>query len=250
MPNVTYNAQSFSIDGRRIWILGASIEYARVLPEAWATGFAMDDLEACAEATPRALAALTETAGDWGGFLVAGSFFTWEGDRLYNELIVLNRREVVATYRKLHLFEGLGERESFRPGRSPVLMETPLGPAGLALCYDLRFPELFRWYRRRKARLFIVPAQWPEPRIEHWRLLARARAVENLAYFVGVNCAGQPESDLLHGHSLVVDPWGDVLWEAGQEECVGFADIERACVDALREKLPAEDDARTDLLAP
>jgi predicted amidohydrolase len=130
------------------------------------------------------------------------------------------------------------------------MMETTLGPAGLALCYDLRFPELFRWCARRDAALFLLPAQWPHPRIGHWRLLCQARAVENLAFLVGVNAAGDSEIDRLYGHSIVVDPWGEVLWEPDQEEVVGIVDLEPERLTRARGRLNVQSDAREDLLAP
>lgn len=221
-----------------------------VLPEAWVTGFTMDSLPDAAEVTPSALATLVEATRGWPGFLIAGTLFSWEGESLQNQLVVLNRGDVVASYKKMHLFEGLGERTAFRAGRTPTLMETALGPAGFAICYDLRFPELFRWYARRGAALFILPSQWPQPRIEHWRLLARARAVENLAFFVGVNAAASSAPDRQYGHSLVVDPWGEIIWEAGQEEMVEIVTLDAARLREAREHLPAISDMRDDLLGP
>jgi omega-amidase len=217
-----------------------------VLPEAWATGFVMEDLDGCARATPRAMGAVIEAAGDWPGLLVAGSFIVREEGGFYQELRVLRRGEVIAAYRKMHLSQGANERTLFQRGDAPASVETPLGRAGLALCHDLRFPELFRWHARRGARLFVVPTQWPLPRIEHWRLLARARALENLAFFVGVNTAGQPEAERLFGHSLVVDPWGELLWEAGQEETVGTVDLDPERLETARSKLSVLDEIRED----
>jgi predicted amidohydrolase len=165
-------------------------------------------------------------------------------------MIVLRRGEILARHRKMHLFGGLGEDTALTAGESLALLETPLGPAALALCFDIRFPELFRAHVRRAPSLLLIPSQWPHPRIQHWRLLLRARAVENLAYAVGVNAAGSPEINRLHGHSAVVDPWGERLWEAGQEEAVGLVDLHLQRVKECRAKLPALGLARDDLLGP
>ncbi len=221
-----------------------------ILPEAWATGFALDDMNQCVAATPRALDALRDAAGDWAGLLVAGSLFVRDGDAFFNEMTVLRRGETVATCRKLHLFEGLGEHEALTPGEVPVVLETPMGTAGLAICYDLRFPELFRWHSRRGAVLLVLPAQWPLPRIAHWRLLVQARAVENVAFIAGVNVAGHAEINRLHGHSMVVDPWGEILWEAGQEPAVGVVDLDLARLREARAKISAVGEFREDLIVP
>jgi predicted amidohydrolase len=186
----------------------------------------------------------------WDGTLVAGSLFTRSGGEIFNHAMVLRGGQPIATYRKMHLFAGLGEDAALTAGSDLSTFETPLGTAGLALCYDLRFPELFRRLQSRGVSLLVVPAQWPGPRIEHWRLLARARAVENLSHLIGVNVASLPEIDRLHGHSLVVGPWGDVLWEAGEGEELGIVDLRAEAVAEARERLPALDDIRPDLLRP
>jgi omega-amidase len=221
-----------------------------VLPEAWASGFAMDELPACTEAAPGALEAMIDATKGWDGTLVAGSLFTRSGSEVFNHATVLRGGQPIATYRKMHLFAGLGEDTTLTPGSALASFETPIGMAGLALCYDLRFPELFRRLQRRGAAMLVVPAQWPGPRIEHWQLLARARAVENLCFLIGVNVASLPTIDRFHGHSLIVSPWGEVLWEAGEGEELGSVDLRAETIAEAREKLPALDDIRPDLLGP
>lgn len=219
-----------------------------VLPEAWATGFALERLDECLAAREPALAAVRDAVEGWGGTLIAGSLFVRRAEGVLNELVVLRRGEAVATYAKMHLFAGLGEHVAFERGAAPAMIETPLGPAGLALCYDVRFPELFRGHVRRGAVLFLVPSQWPQPRIEHWRLMCRARATENSAFLVGVNTAETPGANRLYGHSLAIDPWGDVLWEAGQDATVRCVDLAPERLAEVRARLPVLGDIREDLL--
>ena len=116
---------------------------------------------------------------------------------------------------------------------------------GLATCYDLRFPELFRAFVDRGAELVLLPSAWPTPRIAHWSLLTRARAVEDQAYVVAVNgCGDQGASLALGGRSVVVDPWGTVLAEGGDHEEVLVVDLDLAQVAKVRADFPVLADRR------
>jgi len=118
---------------------------------------------------------------------------------------------------------------------------------GLATCYDLRFPELFRALVDRAAELLLVPAAWPDKRVGHWRLLAQARAVENQCFVVACNTAGEHAGVPMGGHSLVVDPWGTVLAEAGDGEEVLDVEVDVDQVRAVRETFPVLSDRRLSL---
>lgn len=124
-------------------------------------------------------------------------------------------------------------------GEDLVTVALPMTTLGLATCYDLRFPELFRGLIDAGAETLVVAAGWPERRRAHWTLLAQARAVENQAYVLAVGCAGTHAEVPQAGHSLVVDPWGEVLAEAGGGEEVLTVEFDVAKVAATREQFPA-----------
>ena len=159
----------------------------------------------------------------------------------------------LAVYRKIHLFdidlpgmEHLKESRSVVPGEEVVLAEAPFGPMGLSICYDLRFPELYRELTRRGARILAVPSAFTERTGKaHWEVLLRARAIENLAYVlapaqVGTHGPGRAS----HGQAMIVDPWGAVLAQAPEGEGVALAELDFPRQDRIRRELPALNHAR------
>jgi predicted amidohydrolase len=132
-------------------------------------------------------------------------------------------------------------------GRQPVVADLPWGCTGLATCYDLRFPELWCRLRELGARLVFLPAEWPERRIEHWRLLLRARAIENQCFVAGCNRAGAGVDGTFGGYSGIVDPWGRVLAEAGADAGLVVARLDLAEADRTRSLFPFFSDRRPDL---
>jgi len=153
-----------------------------------------------------------------------------------------------ARYRKAHRFAPLGECEHVRAGDA---MPAPFGLAelrvALAVCYDLRFPELFRPAAVAGVDLFIVPAQWPAVRIAQWRALLVARAIENQCFVLGVNRAGRFRDTVFGGGSLLVSPQGEIRIDAGAEEGLFHGEVDAAEVLEWRERFPALRDRRTDL---
>jgi predicted amidohydrolase len=221
-----------------------------VLPELWTTGaFAYDAWAAAAEPltgpTAAAMAAAAREAGVW---LHAGSIVERAGDEdapvLYNTSLVFDPAgELRATYRKIHRFGfGQGEAVAMDRGREIVTTATPWGTLGLATCYDLRFPEQFRLLVDAGAEVLVIPAGWPARRREHWRLLVRARAVESQAYVLACCEAGTHADVEQAGHSLVVDPWGEILAEAGPGEETLTAELDPSQVAGIRTSFPVLQD--------
>ncbi|MFD6290907.1 carbon-nitrogen family hydrolase [Streptomyces sp. NPDC060205] len=215
-----------------------------ILPELWTTGaFAYESFDTEAEPlegpTHEVMAKAASDAGVW---LHAGSIperVTGEG--LYNTSLVYSPSgELVATYRKIHRF-GFDKGEAVLMGAGSELVTVPLPDTtvGLATCYDLRFPELFRGLVDAGAETLVVSAGWPERRRSHWTLLARARAVEDQAYVLACGTAGVHAGVPQAGYSIVVDPWGEVLAEAGAGEEVLVVDFDPARVGVTREQFPA-----------
>jgi predicted amidohydrolase len=125
-----------------------------------------------------------------------------------------------------------------------VVAETGIGRIGLAVCYDLRFPELFRAMVDQGAEVFVVPAAWPAARTEHWRLLLRARAVENQAYVVACNGSGSADGTTLAGRSTIIDPWGELVAEVGLGPAVLRGGVDLGHLEACRAAFPALADRR------
>ena len=213
------------------------------LPELWAPGyFAFDRYEELAEVAGGDLVRqMGDLAREIGTHLHVGSVLERDPDgRLYNAALLFGPDgEELLHYRKIHVF-GYESLEStlLSPGSRADVAATPFGSVGVTTCYDLRFPELYRVLVDRGAELLAVPAAWPMVRLEHWRLFTRARAVENQVFLLACNAAGFQGDVELAGHSMVVDPWGRVVAEAGPDEEVLVAHIDMDVVSTTRLEFP------------
>ncbi|KND35319.1 acyltransferase [Streptomyces europaeiscabiei] len=248
-----------SVEDRRV--RAASLVVAQqgadlvVLPELWPVGaFAYTAFEAEAEPlegpTHEVMAKAAAEAGTW---LHAGSFVERADDgTLYNTSLVFSPQgERTAVYRKIHRFGfDKGEAVMMGAGEELVTVALPDTTLGLATCYDLRFPEQFRGLVDAGAETLVVAAGWPERRRAHWTLLAQARAVENQAYVLAVGTAGTHGDIQQAGHSIVVDPCGEVLAQAGADEEVLTVELDADKVRATREQFPALKDRRLGLAPP
>ncbi|MEU9337788.1 carbon-nitrogen family hydrolase [Streptomyces sp. NPDC048290] len=175
-----------------------------------------------------------------------------DGGTLYNTSLVFSPSgELAAAYRKIHRFGfDKGEAVLMGAGRELVTVRLPETVIGVATCYDLRFPELFRGLVDAGAETLVIPAGWPERRRGHWTLLAQARAVENQAFVLACGTAGTHAGVPQAGHSIVVGPWGDVLAEAGGGEEVLRVEFDPAAVARTREQFPALKDRVLGVAAP
>lgn len=215
-----------------------------VLPELWNVGaFNNEALRPYAEPRDGALVtAMCDVARETGLWLHGGSFVELHnGDKLSNTSLLIRPDGTVATfYRKIHLF-GFDTGEAIMLDRgNDIIVEdaTPVGRAGIATCYDLRFPELFRAQCADGAQSFVLCSGWPIPRINHWRVLIQARAIENQAWFIACNEVGQNGDYTLGGHSMIVNPKGDIVVEAGTDEEIIYADIDVDLADQWRKDFP------------
>lgn len=204
------------------------------------------------EADDPVLLAVREAARRAGVWVHLGSLALLGEDadeRLVNRgFLIDGSGEIRARYDKIHLFDvdlptGESWRESaaYRPGEQTVLAETPVGRLGLSVCYDLRFPDLYRTLTDAGATILAVPAAFTVPTGQaHWHILLRARAIEAGVFVVAAAQTGRHEDGReTYGHSLVVDPWGDVLLDMGREPGIGFAEIDDGKVEEVRRRLPA-----------
>jgi omega-amidase len=226
-----------------------------LLPELWLHGY---DLERAAEwAAPLGeggFAHMAALASEFGLHL-AGSLLEKHADggpgepgRAVSNTAVLYAPDgaLLGAYRKIHLFRLMQEHRYLVPGDHATLCPTPWGPTGLAICYDLRFPELFRAMALAGAVIFLVPAQWPVRRVEAWLLLARARAVENELFVAACNRVGSDGEVTFPGRSRVVDPWGHVLVEGDDHEGLLIAQVDLREVRKARRYLTVYEDRRPD----
>jgi predicted amidohydrolase len=248
-----------SVDSRRRRVAALVREQAgvdlAVLPELWTTGaFAYESFGTEAESLEGpTFEVMAKAASDAGIWLHAGSIPERDADgTLYNTSLVFTPSgDLAAAYRKIHRFGfDKGEAVLMGAGGELVTVRLPETTLGIATCYDLRFPELFRGLVDAGAETVVLSAGWPERRRSHWTLLAQARAVENQAFVLACGTAGTHAGVPQAGHSIVVDPWGEVLAEAGAGEQVLTVDFDPGKVATTREQFPALKDRMLGLTAP
>lgn len=220
-----------------------------MLPELWHVGaFDVDAAREHAQSIEGPLvSALSGIAAQYGVWLHGGSFAERadDGQHFNTSVLFSPDGDLAAAYRKVHLFgfDG-GETVLMSGGDELFVVETPLGPTGLATCYDLRFPELFRALVDGGATTILLTSGWPSPRIEHWDVLTRARAIENQAWMIGCNEVGEQPGITLGGHSVVVDPKGAVIAQADSEPDVLVVDVDPDAALRWRAEFPVLEDIR------
>ena len=201
---------------------------------------------------------LMQNAKEHGVWIHSGSIseVNSNGVRTYNTSVLINPSgEIVAKYRKLHNFDmvlhdGSNVRESDKkePGDEIVTVKTELGCLGFAICYDLRFPELFRIMRQKGAEVMFLPANFTMPTgKDHWEPLLRARAIENGVYMIAPNQIGIKEKFAAYGNSMIVDPWGTVIARASNRPGIILAEIDFDYLQQVRQKNPSVENCRVDL---
>lgn len=244
--NFAYAAEAIAEAARR----GSDLA---LLPELWSTAYAL-------EAAPALASPLAHGPSEEGwfarlaalaahhGLYVGGSMLEAKEGRYYNCFALYGPDGALcAAYRKVHLFRLMDEEKYLAPGEQRVCLDLPWGKTGLAICYDLRFPELLRSYALTGARLLLIPAEWPHPRREHWRTLLRARAIENQCFVAACNRVGTTGAASFFGASAVIDPWGETLVEAGEVETLLTVTIDTTLVDEVRRRIPVFEDRRPEL---
>jgi len=216
-----------------------------VLPELWACGFDHANIKEHAEKTTEIIETMSMAAKK-EDILIAGSLPELSEGRIYNTLVVIDRDgSISGSYRKVHLFSGGRENETFSAGQTAKIWHTSLGLMGGIICYDLRFPELCRSLAIQGARIIVVCAQWPEARINHWDILLQARAIENQLFMVAANRTGSDVGLNFPGHSQIVSPFGKILAKTDKMKDQVSADLHfkemddfRGLFDCLKERMP------------
>jgi omega-amidase len=210
-----------------------------ILPELWNTGYNLQRVSQIAdqEGFPCAQR-IGELAGELGINIIAGSVADKRGGRVYNTAYVYNREgKKIADYSKIHLFGLMKEHNYLVRGSQKAVFQIDGIECGLIICYDLRFPELSRALALAGAKVIFIPAQWPHPRLHPWRILNQARALENQLYVVAVNRVGVGGKERFFGHSMVVDPLGDLVYEAGEGEEIKIINLNLNYIEEVRQKM-------------
>ncbi len=222
-----------------------------VLPEVFNSGVDHNDLCALAEHIPDGptTGLMMELAKKLNTNIVAGSYVEKKpGGDCKNTSIVIDRQgEIIARYEKVHLFNYHGSEESkfVTEGSKAVLVETDIGKIGLSICFDVRFPELYRALTFAGAEIITNVAAFPYPKLDHWVTLNKARAIENLAYVVTVNQCGRVNIKRQNlGMSMVINPWGEVVASVGGEEGVMMAEIDLEMLRRTRQEFSVLEDIR------
>ena len=223
-----------------------------VLPEMWPTSF-LTEVDEQALAASTAAEHELQRLSEQHGIVAVGSSLEEHDGEVFNTARVYERGELRGSYRKIHLFSPNLEHKLHAPGNEPCIVDTELGRLGVLVCYDLRFPELARYYFHSGVEILVVPGQWPEARGQHWRTLLRARAIENEVFVVGCNRTGQ-EPSLRTGEPMpfagdgrVVDPTGELLATGTGEPGPVVGPIELRKVRTMRRILPVASDLRPEV---
>ncbi|MEK5215561.1 carbon-nitrogen family hydrolase [Psychrobacillus sp. FSL H8-0487] len=220
-----------------------------VLPEMWNTGYDLTNLEEIADVNGEdTKSLLARLAKELHIHIIGGSVSTKRGNHFFNTMYVVNNiGEVIAEYDKAHLFKLMDEHLYLEAGTDKNIFTLNDVDMGGVICYDLRFPEWFRTHSLAGAKVIFVPAQWPAGRIDHWKILLQARAIENQCFIVAVNRVGEDLNNSFNGNSMVIAPWGEVLWLGAEEETIGLVEINLDEVDEVRKRIPVFQDRRVDI---
>lgn len=246
-PNKQDNLKQAAIMLEEASAAGAQLA---VLPEMFNCPYDIHCFRDYAEVIPsgETTKALSKLARSNGLFLIGGSIPELVDELLYNTSIVFNPQgEIIAKHRKAHLFDvcvknGIKfmESEVLSPGDSVTLFETPWGKFGLEICYDIRFPELTRKMAKEGALLVIVPAAFNlTTGPAHWELLFRSRALDNQIFMLGTSPARNPQASYIaYGHSIAVNPWGQVIAKLDERPGILLADLDFSEIEEVREAIP------------
>ncbi|MFC1576200.1 carbon-nitrogen family hydrolase [Candidatus Omnitrophota bacterium] len=223
-------------------------------PEMWTTGFNWAENERIVREHERITDRIGQMAARHKIWINGSVLLLDENGKVSNASILFDSEgKKRGVYRKAHLFSPVGEDKHVAAGRSLCTADTPWGLVGLAVCYDIRFPELFRSYALKGVKIVFSPMAFPYPRLEHWKVLVRARAIENQMFVIGTNQVGKEDFGkygvaTYFGDSVIIDPWGETVAEASEKsEELLTATIDVSKVDVVRNKMKVLKDRRPDL---
>ncbi|MGP4062687.1 carbon-nitrogen family hydrolase [Halobacillus sp. H74] len=219
-----------------------------LLPELWTTGYDLSRFNEIAEDMNGPTHQLIKDLARQYGVTIAGSIAENDEGQYYNTFVAYNATgERILKYRKAHLFRLMNEEKHLFSGNQKGSFTLENVPVAGVICYDIRFPEWMRTHMLNGSRGLFVVAEWPKPRVDHWRNLLISRAIENQCFVIACNRVGADPNNTFGGHSIVVDPWGNVVAEGGENEEILYAEIDFSAVESIREQIPIFQDRRPDL---
>lgn len=217
-----------------------------VLPELWTTGYDLTRLHEIADVDGKdTITTISALAKKYRVNIVAGSVAKKTKDGITNTMYIFDRAgAVVGEYSKLHLFKLMDEHHYLLPGDSKGLFTIEGVSSAGVICYDIRFPEWIRAHTTQGAEVVYVVAEWPLPRLSHWRALLISRAIENQCYIIAVNRSGKDPANEFAGHSMIISPWGEIVSEAGVDTETIVTEIDLQKVKEVRSQIPIFQDRR------
>jgi len=219
-----------------------------VLPELWTTGYDLTRLDEIADSNGTDTKKfISELSQRYNVNIIAGSVAKKTESGVTNTMYVCNRQgQIVSEYSKLHLFRLMDEHLYLQPGETEGMFALEDTVCAGFICYDIRFPEWLRLHACKGAEIMFVVAEWPLPRLHHWRTLLQARAIENQCYVIACNRAGKDPNNTFAGHSMIIDPWGEIICEADEGPGTIIAQIDLDQVKEVRNRIPVFSDRRLD----
>lgn len=206
----------------------SEIPTAVLLPEIWDVGYVIEEAEKYGDRNEEQAAEfLGKLARQYGCWFAGGSVLALTDRGALNRAMVVNPRgEYVAHYDKAHLISLMDEDKYLLAGDWRTHADIAGVDVGLSICYDIRYPEWQRLYAVEGAHALFFSAEWPKSRVEHWQVMLRSRAIENMCYAIGCNRIGTTGGTTFGGHSMAIDPWGEILCDCGEEPCLAFVTID------------------------
>ena len=215
-----------------------------IFPEMTLTGFAMKSDEFAESLQGESFKFFSELAISKQTHIFAGVIVKGKRNSFNTLIHIKPDGKLLKLYRKIHPFSYSNEDQFFDRGSKPARTKVKNWQVGLSICYDLRFPELYRKYGKKRAHLIVIIANWPDTRIEHWRTLLKSRAIENLCFVAGVNRVGDAQGLHYNGFTSIYDPMGKEIIAVENEERIIIAEIDKNIVEETRKKFPFLDDIK------
>ena len=247
---ITRGAPDANLERMRDWTAEASKRGSGLVlfPELWHSGYDLEHRERYAAPLGEGVFARISGLAREHRIAIGGSVLEERDGRVYNSFPLFDAEgRCLAVYSKTHLFSLMNEVKWLTPGDRFVAADAPWGLTGLSICYDLRYPEVFRHYAFGGARIVLLVAEWPVRRIGHWKTLLLSRAIENQMFVAACNCLGEFDEERFGGCSAIIDPWGRYVVEADDEETLLTAEIDLDLVEKTRRQFPFFEDSRRDL---
>ncbi len=219
-----------------------------VFPELWSSGYILERAEEYAARVDAGVFAETALIAKEHAIHILGSLLEATAAGFRNTAVLFSPDgQLLAQYSKVHLFRPMEEDRYLIPGDQAAVFDLPWGRSALAICYDLRFPELFRKYALDGASIVFVVAEWPYPRLSHWQTLLKARAIENQSFVVACNRVGESGEWSFFGHSAMYDPAGELIAGAADEETLITAELDLEYREKVRRSMTVFEDRRQEI---